>query len=375
MSESAQAAKDGGKKVSACCPWKGVAALVLLRLVIGWHFFSEGMEKVEYDSGRGEWQISSEFAAMNEGFLNAAKGPLADFYHRQVPTTHDWRTYLVVPKEMTPEDNEKLTGWVEHYVSRRKSELAKGQVTDPEFVDFAPGTPWAKEILADWRTMQKKFNAIRIMDEDQRKRAEQIFEKRELDLADFVAEQALDMQAYQHELWRLEQQQAAPGASEIPYRQERLAAKESEVAATPRPWVATIRNYDQYLADDLMELLTPQQHESSTERRVKNVVTNPQVVRENQNNWRIMFVVAGVGLCLLIGFMTPIAALVGALFLLTVMASQPPWVAGARTEFFYYQLVEFAALLLLAATSAGRYAGIDRIIHHWWSKPRPTKGA
>jgi uncharacterized membrane protein YphA (DoxX/SURF4 family) len=37
----------------------------------------------------------------------------------------------------------------------------------------------------------------------------------------------------------------------------------------------------------------------------------------------------GVGICLLAGFFTRLAAVAGALFLLSVIASQPPWVTGA----------------------------------------------
>ena len=76
----------------------------------------------------------------------------------------------------------------------------------------------------------------------------------------------------------------------------------------------------------------------------------------------------GVGLCLLVGLFTRLASVAGAFFLLSVMATQPPWVAGANTQFFYYQLVEFAALLFLAAVAAGRVAGLDLFLHALWSK-------
>jgi hypothetical protein len=42
---------------------------------------------------------------------------------------------------------------------------------------------------------------------------------------------------------------------------------------------------------------------------------------------------------------------------LSVIASQPPWVTGAAPT--YYQIVEFAGLLVLAGTGAGRWAGLD----------------
>jgi len=44
------------------------------------------------------------------------------------------------------------------------------------------------------------------------------------------------------------------------------------------------------------------------------------------------------------------------------MATQPPWVEGANTTVFYYQLVEVAALVVLFASAAGRWAGLDFIL-------------
>ena len=40
-----------------------------------------------------------------------------------------------------------------------------------------------------------------------------------------------------------------------------------------------------------------------------------------------------------------------------VIATQPPWVAGAAPT--YDQMIELAGLLVLAGTGAGRWAGLD----------------
>lgn len=59
----------------------GVFALVCLRVVVGWHFYMEGVAKVR-DGG-----FSST------GFLNAAKGPLASNFQAMIPD-HDGRLRL-----------------------------------------------------------------------------------------------------------------------------------------------------------------------------------------------------------------------------------------------------------------------------------------
>jgi uncharacterized membrane protein YphA (DoxX/SURF4 family) len=68
-----------------------------------------------------------------------------------------------------------------------------------------------------------------------------------------------------------------------------------------------------------------------------------------------------VGACLLLGIFTWLASLAGALFLLAVIATQPPWIPDAVAT--YNQIVEFAALLVLAGTGAGRWFGLDWITY------------
>ena len=68
-----------------------------------------------------------------------------------------------------------------------------------------------------------------------------------------------------------------------------------------------------------------------------------------------------VGLCLLFGFLTPVAALAAAGFLGSVFLSQLPPSSGPSST--YYQLIEAMACLVLAGTGAGRFAGIDYFLH------------
>src|SRR5262245_39201254 len=84
----------------------GVAifALVLMRLVIGWHFCGEGLEKVEYDRHDGTWH--RVFSADKE-FLELAKGPLAPAYLAHTLSDHEWRTLLATPRENTPLTDEQ----------------------------------------------------------------------------------------------------------------------------------------------------------------------------------------------------------------------------------------------------------------------------
>ncbi len=355
---------------AACCVWTAIVALVFLRLCVGWHFFSEGIKKVEYDSGRGEWNMV--FSA--EGFLNGAKGPLAEFFHNKAPSTHQWRPSLAVSRQLDPEKSTKLSAWVASYVKRRQDELKAGKKTEPQFADFSPAATWGENITTDWQETLERLSDIKSLSKEQREQAEAIYKKYELYLADFLAEEALAIEAYQHDLWRLEQAKQVPGSDEVPFEVARVAAQQAEVDRAPNKWVAQVKSFDESFSDELRGLLTTAEQDSGMQKQVDAAVTNPEAKSLARMNVLVTCVVTGVGICLLLGLFTRVAAVVGALFLLSVMATQPPWVPGAYTLVFYYQLVEFAACLFLAAVGAGQWAGLDFIIQGLWARRRGAQG-
>ncbi len=65
----------------------------------------------------------------------------------------------------------------------------------------------------------------------------------------------------------------------------------------------------------------------------------------------------GVGICLLLGLFTRLASVTAAIFLLSIIASQPPWLG--TYELTIFPIVELAGLLVLAGTGAGRWLGLD----------------
>ena len=100
---------------------------MLLRLVIGWHFFGEGLKKVEYD--RHDGQLHMVFSADTE-LLNLAKGPLAPLYLAHTPSDHEWRTLLASPRENVPKTPEQIaeqTKWVREYSQRQNRGEGQGR--------------------------------------------------------------------------------------------------------------------------------------------------------------------------------------------------------------------------------------------------------
>ncbi len=347
-----------------------MAAIVFLRLCVGWHFFSEGVEKVSYDRDNKEWNL--EFSA--EGFFRQAKGPLSQLCQGRFPGEHRWQDHLAVAEEMNSSSNERLSAWAEAYVKRRQSELAKGLHPEAEIPDHVSFAAWLNRIDRDRRKTLKRFTDITQLSEQQRQQAAKVYERRRSQLVDYLVGESLDIQAYRHELWRLKILEQSPGADEVPFLVNRTSQKNAEISRSPLAWIATIRQFDDDFSAELMAVLTDEQTSSSVGKQATQALTEPHERQLHLINMAVTGLTIGVGVCLLCGLFTRLAAQLGAMFLLAVMATQPPWIADANLTFFFYQLVEFAALLFLAAVNAGRWAGLDFFLHALWSKCFGTKG-
>ena len=67
-----------------------------------------------------------------------------------------------------------------------------------------------------------------------------------------------------------------------------------------------------------------------------------------------------VGVFLICGIFTRITSVAAAVFLVSIMSSQWPWAPGAVP--IWYQFVETLALVVLASTAAGYFAGFDYLL-------------
>jgi uncharacterized membrane protein YphA (DoxX/SURF4 family) len=313
-----------------------VLALVLLRLAIGWHFFSEGLEKIGRDPETGRFKTTFSAAP----FLAQARGPLVGFYHSLAPDGHDWQTLLAVPHQNRP-----LTA-----AEMEAEEKAAGKP--------APYQAWVDRVVEDWRAVLAAATAVPGLTEAQIHRAKQAFELRQQELKDYLASESTAVAEYQHELWRLGEWRAKPEADSVPFQEERIAKKTAETSATAKPWVAQVDELEQRFLSDLREILTPEQRaEAATMASMKGALTSPEQSRLNWVNLGATVLTIGVGICLLLGLFTRLASVAGALFLLSIIATQPPWLPDA--EPIIYQTVELAGLLVLAGTGAGRWLGLD----------------
>jgi uncharacterized membrane protein YphA (DoxX/SURF4 family) len=344
-----------------------VVALVLLRLATGWHFYREGTKKLVHDKGTGEISVAN----YSEPVLRAAVGPWAEWFKRDLPNFHEWERLLIVPKR-GPTSQEELAArsrWLGDY-NKRRQEAEKAKKPAPiEFPPGAPYTEWANRIDEDWQDVVAKFQQVEGLTKEQLAAAADVLQSRRLQLADYLASQENSFADWQHELWRLGDWEAADDATGLPFQSSRIADKKAETSGASAGWIDSVRSLEAGLYRDLRGLLTAAQ-ESKPEivAAVNDSLGDAQEKKLHRINVAMMCLVTGIGVCLFLGLFTRLAALAGIAFLVSVIATQPPWVPGAITTVFYYQTVEITALLVLLAAGAGRWAGLDFFLRAWWTK-------
>lgn len=340
-----------------------VIALVLLRLVIGWHFWIEGTKKVEYDRHESQLRLSPSFSA--EGFLTQAKGPLAELFHAQAPDDHGYATLLATPRQNvqpTADELAQRAKWQSEYNSRRSEAEKAGSEVPLEFPPSAPYHAWATRVAEDWRRIRDEVKTITGLADEQRKQADIVCNARLQELANYLTGETEAMIEYQHELWRLANWRSAPESAGLPFHDERVAAKTAETTGSTKSWLGQVQDIEKSFQADLRALLTAEQRGLAlTTTAMEEALTDKRHDSLRMVNITAAAVTIGVGVCLLLGFFTRLASLVGALFLASVIASQPPWLAESAPTMS--QCIELAGLLVLAGTGAGRWAGLDYFTH------------
>ena len=325
----ALAVTGGGRSVLSCSKstyaTATVALLVVLRLAIGWHFFKEGEKKL----------LDPNFSSAP--FLTQARGPLAPTFRTFLPDVHGWKQELGRP--LFDSAAERADG----------AESGSDAGTD----ERPPYEAWSDRLLRERKAALDRFIARQGLDEQARKRAEAIFEARREQLLDYLDGEREEIAAYRYELGRLVQMERQPEAAGVPFEKSRIAEKVQETKSKPLVWVRQVQKFDEAFVDDLRGLLEDQVDGAGV------AVFSPGKL--GRLNVTITYVTLGVGVCLILGLFTRTALVVGAVFLMSVIATQPPGWPGVQP--MYKEFVETIAMLALATTPVGRWGGLDFFIH------------
>lgn len=296
-----------------------VAALAFLRIVIGLHFFLEGMSHLR-DPG---WTSA--------GFRKAAVGPLADFFRAALPETGGWSATL-------------------------------GQADGRPVAEATEA--WKQNVVAAWKRTLAERQRLVPLDAAAREVAERQLATAAEELDEFVGGLGDEFAEYRLQSERLAAMEQSPTATQVPFARERVAKKRRELAVQAAGWMKDAEAIGTRLVADWDRPL------SAAERLQlgRESVRTPLWKADRFVSWALVT----IGACLVVGFLVPFHAMGGACFLASVVASQPFWVPGAQST--YDQWVELAALLAIASLPAGGWSGLDFFLRKLLGRWCPLSG-
>ena len=393
-----------------------IVLLVLLRLAIGWHFFKEG---VSHHTDRA-WSSEGFLKQAKGPLADMYHSVLPDFHgwnRLMLAPLPDDRpgdaTPVAEPAKESPEaepaaksDAEKpkpeTTGRKLKTVAAKSTEKVspdkKAAADKPEPAANEPAgdeksaekkaadaktsakekdsakkdassrsaiyEPWLKAAVADWKADVEKAAEYYHFDEKQKAKANELVADAKRRMQDDLDDFEPDIRLYRQLLARAQAMSRSQGADTIPNEVARNAAAQqnplgerglngqsSPLATTPAAWQSDAQAVEQLFHDQVRSLLTKDQQEmtapSTSAGRLHNIDVGI--------GWLLMV----VGGLLIVGLFTRVAAVVGALFLLSIICAQPPWLATSVQTYTYNQVVEMLALFALATTPVGRWGGLD----------------
>jgi uncharacterized membrane protein YphA (DoxX/SURF4 family) len=350
-------------------------SLLALRLVIGWHFYCEGVDKLK----RGDFTA--------EPFLRAAQGPLAEFYAGWIPD-HDGRFRLglvetraadgKIQAALQPVATETLwrgfayraarhygfsdAGLIEDY--RQRVEELSRSITGHDR-QSAPGT---KEVMA--AALEESQSHLRTV-EQQKTDALAIVQRYGDAYRALLAENEPEILAYfagadrasgfdKDGPWKRDV------ASSVPSLRLQVREITGQRARDVQPWLAEIDLLWDGVEADINALSVGTQLERGF----------LSIERPHQNGWSplpwlnrcVPWFDTIVGGCLLLGLLTRPASLAAMAFLAMIISTQMPLPPGSTATFPLW--IELCGLFVLFATAAGRFGGLDVWIDGWRSRRR-----
>ncbi|QDV79558.1 DoxX family protein [Botrimarina mediterranea] len=334
-----------------------IAAIVLLRLLCGWHFFNEGVKKLD-----------PSFSSA--GFLRTAKGTFAPLFRSMIPGPYGAHIDLARPIEFgsrSAETQAAIDGWLADY-GKRADQAAKDGKPLPHDIDPAvPGSGWVQNIAKGWDQGIQRLEQANLGDETIGK-IRQLRDEKLGEVVYYVYGIYPDIEDLQHEEWRLHQLRESGGDTPAPFAQALIDQKDNENWLTMQPWIATVRQIEDQFIEAAQALAADADVEAGSIADALEEKSNLKLI-----DGAVTCVVLGAGVCVFLGFLTPVAGVIAAGFLLSLIMTQPPWATGADMTAFFNWSIELAAFLVLATVGAGRWAGLDGVILGVWRRSREPK--
>ncbi len=216
-------------------------------------------------------------------------------------------------------------------------------------------------LKADWTADVSQITSHYSFDPEQQRKAQAILDEN-LKWATYWfddPENAQKLKKYQHDLGEMHHTESDPQS--LSFQTELARAARPGLEADRRSLTQPLLEHQKALREAVVKLATPEQTQAL------GAPSAPRNGLELINNLT-MFGLIAIGGCLILGFLTPLAALSAALFLAMIYFSMPPWPGlppNPRAEGHYLivskNLVELIACLVIATTPSGHWIGFDAL--------------
>lgn len=289
-------------------------------MAIGWHFLTEGLEKVSPPDDR-------PFTA--ENYLRNATGPLEGWFRSQVP---DVDSLEVLSRDYNGRPDELKRQWAEelervsnhfHFTAEQREEATQALEDINQQADAWFGDLGNAQRIEQYEAGVERLRALR-----------------------------QNQSALRHELAK--------------YYEDRRDLELVRIELT-----APLRGWSESLHTQWAEIVTQDQ---------RSQYGDPPRPPKTQLDWINLSTAWGLtlaGLGLILGLLTPLAALVGATLLALFYLSMPPLPGlpvPPNVEGNYWivnkNLVEMLACLAIATLPTGRWIGLDALLFGWLGRRR-----
>jgi uncharacterized membrane protein YphA (DoxX/SURF4 family) len=213
-----------------------------------------------------------------------------------------------------------------------------------------------------WRAEMDRIARHYRFTEEQKASAEKELERSsaKIDAWFLDPENAQRIRKYERDLQHINEIEQSPES--LSYERTQAYKERPDVERARRELVAAVDADFGALRDAWMKIPTPEQAKAA------GPLLTPWT-RLDWINFSTMWGLSIVGLCLILGLFTPLAALGGAAYLAMFYLSMPPWPGlpvGKAAEGHYLfvnkNLIEMIACLALASTPNGLWLGLDALL-------------
>ncbi len=342
--------------------------LILLRLAIGWHFFIEGVSKIE-SVQRGPTTAGKPWTS--EPYLLESSGPFGAYFRHSVGDPDEAALarlevqplaegedpnrvllHLRMPPALAQDWDRYFDRFVAHYqLDQKQTDLARKhlkQAEDNAVTWLLQGKKQVKKPLHTTTVEVEEATPARVA--AYRKQVERVRAMQDQELPAFGADV-------------LKEQLRSAKAEARRMRTELMADLDEQTAQMKAGLYKAVET-----------TLTPEQ-------KAKGPVPEEPAARPVERIDQVtMYGLTIVGACLLLGLFTRTACVLAAGFLLMIYLSMPPFPgvpenlkAEGHYLFVNKNLIEMLALLALATTSSGRWLGLDALLQFLrprrWRRP------